>query len=98
MDAVVTMTALVSEERAKEWVRQAKLGLLAVRVAYVGRAEKSEENRAPSTHTLPLNVLRHQAARSLDDHAIKLAAALDERDDPDASLALSSWLRAVESS
>jgi hypothetical protein len=92
MDAIVTLTRLLPETEAQTLVREGVLALLALRVAYVGRLERPD--RRPRGESL--EVLRVLAVKTLDEHAIKLAAALDPLDEPDASAALGAWLDQVD--
>lgn len=92
MDALVTLTWLLPETEAQALVREGVLALLSLRVAYVGRLERPD--RTPRSESL--EALRVLAVHTLDEHAIKLAAALDPIDEPDASAALGAWLDQID--
>ena len=69
-------------------------GLLAMRVAFVGALDR------PIAKAAPWAELRARAVASLDDHAIKLAAALDDGEGLEDELrcaALDAWLSQLDS-
>ncbi len=93
MDAAVAMGDLLEPSSALLLWRGAAHALLALRVAFVGRYPVVHER--PVAAQLPLLV--EAAISSLDDHAIKLAAALAEASEDVAegarAEALSCWVR-----
>lgn len=95
MDAVCALVPRVDPGAAQALIASAGHALLALRVSYIGRLRGRD--LPPSGATF--SALRDRAVRSLDDHAIKLAAALDEaeREQPSAhhAAALALWLDAL---
>lgn len=72
MDAAMTIGRAVPSEQARALAQFAAHALLAMRVAFVGRYPfDPPQQPAPA-----FEVLLDRAVHSLDDHAIKLAAAL----------------------
>ena len=92
MDGVCGLVPLLPRDAATELVRAAGGALLALRVAYLGRLGATPRTPPADDFT----DLRARAVRSLDEHAIKLAAALDEAEreahDPQHAAALARWL------
>ena len=79
MDAALTLGQALPEEQARQLAKYAAHALLAMRVAFVGRYPLGESQRQNSES---FATLLQRALTSLDDHAIKLAAALnDARED-----------------
>ena len=79
MDAALTLGQALPEEQARQLAKYAAHALLAMRVAFVARYPLSESRRQTSES---FATLLRRALESLDDHAIKLAAALnDARED-----------------
>jgi hypothetical protein len=72
MDAALTLGRALPDPQARELANYAAHALLAMRVAFVGRYPFVEPRRTSDSFA---SLLR-QAVASLDDHAIKLAAAL----------------------
>ena len=79
MDAALTLGQALPEEQARQLAKYAAHALLAMRVAFVARYPLSESRRQTSES---FATLLRRALESLDDHAIKFAAALnDARED-----------------
>lgn len=97
MDAVCALVPHLRPEAAQALVGAAGHALLAVRVGYVGRLAA----RALPPPREPFAALVARAVATLDDHAIKLAAALAEAQRTGSDLrnavALSRWLDALAS-
>ncbi|MBS2011428.1 MAG: DUF4243 domain-containing protein [Deltaproteobacteria bacterium] len=92
-EAVLTLARKLSAERAHELVDEGAHALLAMRVAFVGRLDR------PLVAAPPWRELVTRAVTSLDDHAIKLAAAMEDDeglDDDVRRAALWAWLERVE--
>ncbi len=92
-EAVLTLTRMLSTETARALVDEASHALLAMRVAFVGALDR------PLATTASWAELRSRAVASLDDHAIKLAAALDQPEGLDDDLrcaALDAWLSQLD--
>lgn len=95
MDAVCALVPHLHPAAARALVAAAGHALLALRVGYVDRLEAHALPPAEE----PFAALVARAVRTLDDHAIKLAAALAEAErttaDPRNAIALSLWLDAL---
>jgi hypothetical protein len=92
-DAALTLARLLPAEQGRALVDEASHALLAMRVAFVGALDR------PIAKAAPWVELRARAVASLDDHAIKLAAALDDGEGLDDELrcaALDAWLSRLE--
>ncbi|MFO0647939.1 MAG: hypothetical protein U0326_16995 [Polyangiales bacterium] len=93
MDAVCALVALLPRASAASLLRHATHALLAVRGAYVG-ALREAPARSPASD---FATLRRRAVETLNDHSIKLAAALLEAEQVESTerhaLALEGWLR-----
>jgi hypothetical protein len=92
-EAVLTLARMLSTETAQALVDEASHALLAMRVAFVGALDR------PLATTASWAELRSRAVASLDDHAIKLAAALDQPEGLDDDLrcaALDAWLSQLD--
>lgn len=74
MDAVCALVALVPEATGRMLVREATHALLCMRVAFVGALDGG----VAATSAEPFDALRARAVESLQDHSLKLAAALLE--------------------
>ena len=88
-EAVLTLARVLPADHASELVSEGAHALLAMRVAFVGALDR------PLTSTSPWAELRTRAIESLDDHAIKLAASLDDKEgltDEVRCAALWAWL------
>ncbi|MBL8685018.1 MAG: DUF4243 domain-containing protein [Myxococcales bacterium] len=93
-EATLSLARVLAPELAQRLVDEASHALLAMRVAFVGALDR------PLESTAPWNVLRARAVASLDDHAIKLSAALDDGEALDDDLrcaALAAWLSKLSS-
>jgi hypothetical protein len=92
MDAVCAIVRRVDAGAARALVASAGGALLALRVGYIGHLGATPIPQEKGD----FSGLRARAIRSLDDHAIKLAAALDEAErehaDPRNAAALGRWL------
>lgn len=89
-EAVLTLAKRLPREQAHLLVSEGAHALLAMRVAFVGALERPSTGAAAAW---PALVAR--AVASLDDHAIKLAAALDDPEgleDDARRAALEAWL------
>ena len=84
VDAVAALVPWLTEENAKALVRYMATALVALKVAYVPEVRATLSSVPPATE-LPASLV-DAALRTMDDHAIKLAAACAEgaRDVPDA--------------
>jgi hypothetical protein len=95
MDAVCGLVPHLPRDAARSLVDAAGEALLALRVAYIGRLRATPV----TTPADRFAAVRARAVSSLDDHAIKLAAALDEaereRPDPRHAVALALWVDRV---
>lgn len=92
-EAVLTLARILPLEQARVLVDEGAHALLAMRVAFVGELARP---LPPATDDWPALVAR--AVASLDDHAIKLAAALDDPEgleDDARRAALEAWLARV---
>ena len=95
MNAALTLGRALPSERARDLAHHAAHALLAMRVAFVGRYPID----SPQEPSAVFEVLVGRAVGSLDDHAIKFAAALvsarEDLGERRCAQALSRWVEKV---